>query len=583
MACGTRAGQWLLLRLLLMATAALVLALAQPAALQQHPPPPRLARRSVTAADLGNFRGAMLVKNGKITTCECALIDNQAAFVAASCLDYGNGRNLDMSATYAIYFDGGMGQQPAMAPVNPADIIVHPRYGRDTNANNLAILQYSFTAQGSWVNYIAAYRDEWSDIVYVRRQLMSATQMQWATPAVRTNDDDDPGCTSASELYNRNQGAFFCSRIYTPSVFSTTCNMPYGSIYGVASSSMGIAALYSHSVVYGDSMCGGSQTYHYYTVLTNYLRYARSVLGRGPKEFVEDTEGLSGVRRIVNYYMGSSTAPNDDGTTMFTGDMVRVEGGGGGDSGQQQQQSPPPPPPQNSQSGTGPTQTQGPGSGGTSGGSSLMPSGNGGGNNSNNNNSNSNSNNNNNSNGNGNGNNNGGSGSNNNLTATGNPTATGSSGPGIGNPAKSDNSYDDPNANDALTRTSVDGKPKSSVDFGIDGMDARFSGLSRDAVIALSVAIPVSVVLLAILVFVTYRNYRRRHPGTRRWRRGSVKRKSVARSLVEQIGGAAREERLPAYEDLHDTSSIHTVPAVHFQDETASHFDLPTPLQTPRP
>ncbi|KAJ2450450.1 hypothetical protein EV183_004288 [Coemansia sp. RSA 2336] len=237
---------------------------------------------------------------------QAQLATSKPAFVAASCLDL-DGKRFRDGVTYEIHFDGAKGNKPAKTSVDPANIIIHPRYNPSKYSNNIAILQFSFTEQSSWVNYIAAYRDEWSDIAYVRRILTDADKMTWRTPKVRSFTTNDPGCEKASGLYRYNQDTFYCSRIYSWSVFSSSCNMPYGSIYGVTSSSMGIAGLYSHSVVYGTGICGGYTVYHYYIVLTNYLKYARSVLGRTPKEFVEDKDGLKGESDE-----GNDSAQNDE-------------------------------------------------------------------------------------------------------------------------------------------------------------------------------------------------------------------------------------------------------------------------------
>ncbi|KAJ2709180.1 hypothetical protein H4R19_004384 [Coemansia spiralis] len=320
-------------------------------------------------------------------------------------------------------------------------------------------------------------------------------------------------------LYDRNQQTLFCSRGYTPSAFKTTCNMPYGSVYGVASSSMAIAALYSHTVAYGGNACGGGQEYHYYTVLTNYLKYVRSVLGRTPMEFVEDTDGLSSVRRIISYYMGSSTAPNADGTTMFGGNMVALQGGvqqvpqqdagqpspgqsstvGVGNAIQTSQ-------PYNSTSGVGPTPTPTP----TSPSPSLQR-----------------------------------------------PPANHNNG-AVGDPADSNNSYDNSAANGDLQNTGIATRPHVSVDFEATGTDAlsgepaHYSGLSQKATIAIAVSVPIGTILIAAIVFFLVRHYRRNKAAGWRGGSGSGKRKSNVHSIIEQLGGAAREERLPTYEDLHD-------------------------------
>ncbi|KAJ1723855.1 hypothetical protein LPJ61_005792, partial [Coemansia biformis] len=514
MARGTRAAVPSLALVLISVVA--VLALLRPALGY----PSRLIGRSVSAADLSNFRGAILVKNGQTTSCEVALIDNKAAIVAANCLDY-DGGSLKAGVTYEIYFDGAMGGAPAKTSVAQSDIIVHPKFSVDTFANNIAILQFSFAAQGSWVNYIAAYRDEWTDVVYVRRTLMAPSTMQWLTPSVQSNTNDDSGCSGASMLYDRNQNTFFCSRIHTTSAFKSTCSLPYGSIYGVASSSMAIAALYSHTVSYGGDACGSGTEYHYYTVLTNYLKYVRSVLGRTPKELVEDTDGLSSVRRIINYFMGSSTAPNADGTTMFGGNLIPRQGGL--PPGQMAQQ--PDSPRKSSQSAMLPTPTGPPDEvdSGTAADSSPL------------------------------------SASTSNTSQSPSPTSSRSASASkhagaIGNPADADNSYDDSQANGDLLNTAINSKPFASVDFSNgNGTDSGASkepakgGLSTKAIVAIAVATPTGTILIAVVAFLLYRLHKNKSP-----RGGSFKRKSTAHTLIEQIGGARREERLPAYEELHE-------------------------------
>ncbi|KAJ2771198.1 hypothetical protein IWQ56_001879 [Coemansia nantahalensis] len=502
----TRATLLLLLLLLFHSAAALGL-------------PPRMVRRSVSAADLAGFRGAILVKNGQTTSCEIALIDNKAAIVAAGCLDYSDG-SVSSATTYEVYFDGAKSGTPGKVTVAASDIVVHPRFSLDTMANNIAVLQFSYTAQGSWVNYIAAYRDEWTDTVYVRRTLASPGSMQWLAPAVQSGAQDEAGCTDASMVYERNQRAFFCSRGATPSPFQTTCSLPYGSVYGVASSSMAIAALYSHTVSYGGNACGGGTEYHFYTVLTNYLKFVRSVLGRAPKEFVEDTDGLSGVRRIIGYFMGSSTAPNADGTTMFGGNLIGPQPG----TPQPQPQPQPPPQPDADKDDPEPSPTADPDN-------HSSPAGN--------------------------------RPTNSSRPAGSTPTQAQPESPTkpassrrIVDPADANNSYDNTAANGDLLNTNIASKPRVSIDFesgdNSGGMDSASARLSQTAIIAIAVSVPLGIILIAAAVFAFVRSYRRSRLTGGRWHRsGGPKRKSVAHSLIEQLGGAAREERLPTYEDLH--------------------------------
>ncbi|KAJ1871695.1 hypothetical protein LPJ55_003703 [Coemansia sp. RSA 990] len=524
----------------------------------------KLAKRSVSASDLSNFRGAILVKNGKPTSCECALIDNKAAFVAASCLDL-DGKRIRDGVTYEIYFDGAKGNKPAKTSVDPANIIIHPRYNPSKYSNNIAILQFSFTEQSSWVNYIAAYRDEWSDIAYVRRILTDAGKMTWRTPKVRSFTLTDPGCEKASGLYRYNMDTFYCSRIYSWSVFSSTCNMPYGSIYGVTSSSMGIAGLYSHSVVYGTGTCGGDTAYHYYIVLTNYLKYARSVLGRTPKEFVEDKDGLKGVRRIINFRMKNALSANDDGTYMFGGDMIYPRPGLPGPNAEplpattaQPEPEPEPEPepkpepepqpqPDPDTPGEKPTTLSRPSPSTTSDGnnndnqddepdninassssSSVSEAADS------------------------------DSDSSIDLVLDEEPEEENSEDNKFTDPADNSSLYDNPEINNELlqskiTSVTADAAHEESNEGNVPAQDVE-DKLSKGAIIAMSVVIPVGVILLAVIGFLLYKMYRKDHNGSI-WGLRSSKREKTVHALVDEIGGASHGGNLPSYENIHQAAS----------------------------
>ncbi|KAJ2488443.1 hypothetical protein IWW37_004794 [Coemansia sp. RSA 2050] len=286
--------------------------------------PGSLAVRSASAADMRNFRGAILVKNGIPTSCELALIDNRAAFVAANCLDYKEGQ-VNIDTKYEVYFDGAKGLRPGRAVINLNKIRVHTQYSPFTFANNVAIVEFDFTDHGDWVNYLAVNRLEWKDIVYVRRQLESASSMSWTMPSVTSQLNSDPGCAKASGLFASNPSDLLCSKSSVSSPVSDRCSMPYGSLYGVASKAMAISALYSHTVVYSDKMCGGGDAYNFYTQLSNYTRFAYAILGRRPFELIENVEQYMTLRHITSFRMANSRAPNDQGTTMFGGDLLAAQ------------------------------------------------------------------------------------------------------------------------------------------------------------------------------------------------------------------------------------------------------------------
>ncbi|KAJ1821572.1 hypothetical protein GGH91_000913 [Coemansia sp. RSA 2671] len=286
--------------------------------------PNSLAVRSASAADMRNFRGAILVKNGIPTSCELALIDNRAAFVAANCLDYSEGQ-VNIDTKYEVYFDGAKGLSPGRVAVNLNKIRVHTQYSPVTFANNVAVVEFDFNDHGDWVNYLAVHRLEWKDIVYVRRLLESPSSMTWSMPSVTSQLNSDPGCAKASGLFASNQNDILCSKSSVSSPVSDRCSMPYGSLYGVASKAMAISALYSHTVVYSDKMCNGGDAYNFYTQLSNYTRFAYAILGRRPFEHIENLEEYLALKHITSFRMANSRASNDQGTTMFGGDLLAAQ------------------------------------------------------------------------------------------------------------------------------------------------------------------------------------------------------------------------------------------------------------------
>ncbi|KAJ2078975.1 hypothetical protein H4R24_004100 [Coemansia sp. RSA 988] len=362
---------------------------------------------------------------------------------------------------------------------------------------------------------------EWSDVAYVRRNLANADSMEWDSPKVETYSDIDQGCDKASTLYSKNTDTFYCSLIHTPSLSNSNCNMPYGSIYGVVSGDTAIAGLYSHSVVYGDDTCSGDKQYHYYTVLTYYLKYARSVLGRTPKELCEDKEGLSNFKRIINYRMKWNSSANDDGTSMFGGDMLAIQPRAAVSS-----------------------------SDSTSASSTIMDD------------------NDNNSRSNDIGDNSSNTSKDNDRTRNAgddNSTVDGTDDDRTRN-ADDDNSTSDGADTGTdnfqtgeLHHDGNDGNSKDSDNSDIEAnhsdRDSSYAGPSKGAVIAMGVTIPLVVIGLAVLAYVLFRKHRKKYP-LGKWRKGTIKRKSTVRALIEEIGGASRPEVLPTYSAIYD---LHTL------------------------
>ncbi|KAJ1787247.1 hypothetical protein LPJ59_005769 [Coemansia sp. RSA 2399] len=93
--------------------------------------------------------------------------------------------------------------------------------------------------------------------------------------------------------------------------------MPYGLVYSwnTTDSTIVMSNLYSHSVVYGSSLCGGStQALHYYTALWTYLGFAYGVLGSPISIYWEGVLGT--------WIYKNSNAMNPPGDTSVSGAMI---------------------------------------------------------------------------------------------------------------------------------------------------------------------------------------------------------------------------------------------------------------------
>ncbi|ORX73331.1 hypothetical protein DL89DRAFT_255431 [Linderina pennispora] len=88
------------------------------------------------------------------------------------------------------------------------------------------------------------------------------------------------GCADASPMFATNTGDYWCNSLKMDAVGGTNCSMPFGTAYGSVNNTLAMVALYSHSAVYGDDFCGGSDQFHYYTLLANYTAFASGVLER---------------------------------------------------------------------------------------------------------------------------------------------------------------------------------------------------------------------------------------------------------------------------------------------------------------
>ncbi|KAJ2553049.1 hypothetical protein EV175_003084, partial [Coemansia sp. RSA 1933] len=269
-------------------------------------------------------RTGVLVKNGVQTSCELALIDNKAAFVAANCVTNTSGK-LDTSSAYTVsYADSTVQSSKAVsASITSSSITLHPDYSVDTLANNIAIIQFNPSATVSWQNPIAVNYAAWSDTVLSRRRLVSVSSANWASLLSESLSESTGDCAGNSGLYSTNTNDFVCSFQRSAPLMSSQCNLPYGSVYGVQNSNAAVAGLYSYSVINGDQFCGSSSVVSYYLMLSDYVAFAKDTIGRDVS--LSFDQGFT-VNNVITYSMKQESFSSPSGTSVLTGNLFGSTG-----------------------------------------------------------------------------------------------------------------------------------------------------------------------------------------------------------------------------------------------------------------
>ncbi|KAJ1783594.1 hypothetical protein LPJ59_006545, partial [Coemansia sp. RSA 2399] len=415
-------------------------------------PERRLSTRDFSGSDLINYHGAVLVKNGIETSCEIALIDNQSAFVAASCIEMTNGA-VDTSVQHDVYFDQYGNNSPAKTPVASSDIHIHPSYDRNTLANNIAIIEFDFTDQGNWTNSIAVYPTEWTDTLFVRRELIEASSSTWGDIDLKSNTVDLSTCSMYSAIFGDNGNDMRCNSIQVNSVWNAECPLPYGSLYGeVANTSLAIGGLHSYTFMPTSDYCNGDRGLYYFTMLYDYVEWAESIIGRNISVLVGDTSAYDATSKSTSFSMNDTSAFNPDNWYLFSSN-VRF--------------------------------------------------------------------------------------------------------PALWNSADADSEYLSYSGSISSGGGDAEDGSLAGDTSSVEGMTdagAAYTGLSKDATIAIAVSVPVGVIILATIAFFVYKRRHRREghiPG--RWRRSRIKSQADVDELVEQLGGAEEHDTLPTYREIHDS------------------------------
>ncbi|KAJ2704963.1 hypothetical protein FB645_002827 [Coemansia sp. IMI 203386] len=278
-----------------------------------------LNTRDVELSSILDYRGAVLLINRKQTSCEAALVDSNAAFISASCFEYSGSTTVDTSKnTYELMIKLGSGNSNSQK-VSISKINVHPKYDPKTYINNVAIVQFSTGGAATWQEYIAVNPSEWDDQYFSRRSLTDSYSSTWNNIIAFSSTTTPSDCAKASKAYSENKQDFLCNYAASLSIYNRDCKVPYGTVYAVVQpDDFGVAAIYSHSAIYGDSMCSSQKKLHYYTILRNYIPWAARAIGRSIGGFSKDSSFKLAID--YDYSMTEVSTSSVSGVQVFSGD-----------------------------------------------------------------------------------------------------------------------------------------------------------------------------------------------------------------------------------------------------------------------
>ncbi|KAJ2155846.1 hypothetical protein IW145_004127, partial [Coemansia sp. RSA 521] len=319
--------------------------------------------------DVVSYHAAVLVKNGKQTSCEIALIDGSSGFVAATCVVDANGA-VDTSSRYEVYTDNYGTRKSVNAPILSGSIRVHPQFKTSSFANNIAIVQFSLSGNPKLKIDVAVDHRTWASTKFVRRSMSNLENGEWGTPNTGGSELSRSECAASSGLYSSNYFDFECSTDTLPSMVGSQCRVPYGALYGVINGKMGIGGIYSHSVIQGDSICDSAKTVHYFVLLSNFIAFAENVLGRGVRtlstgDFMVQSDLYYGMepeafaRADSELIIGGNVFNRNSGEAMMTANGAPEQENNGNTAGGQTSSQAPNPAPGTSSAPTNPQPTPG--------------------------------------------------------------------------------------------------------------------------------------------------------------------------------------------------------------------------------
>ncbi|KAJ1813678.1 hypothetical protein LPJ60_006266, partial [Coemansia sp. RSA 2675] len=230
---------------------------------------PVFSTQDITNGIDAQFDGLLII-NSEQTSCEIAMVTDAYGFIAANCLmvkDKVVSSLKDMQVAV---------RGPKLSAIYPVtNVTIHPKYDATTLANNIAVIKYTSPSNSGIKGKVAATSTNWNQLGYLRRTLSDVPKLIWNEPTyLVTTQDEDASCSLGSPVFGANRKSFICSNSTTKVPAGGSCSLPYGLVYGVVKpNKVAPAAIYSHTVVFGEGLCSNFMKLHYYVQLGNYVSW----------------------------------------------------------------------------------------------------------------------------------------------------------------------------------------------------------------------------------------------------------------------------------------------------------------------
>ncbi|KAJ2308749.1 hypothetical protein IWW55_000252 [Coemansia sp. RSA 2706] len=104
---------------------------------------------------LKDVKGGILVKDGKRTSCELGVIDNQSAVVSPICMGFTTTNRTQPGVNFEVYLDAGIDGKTAKYTVE--NITIHPGLNSSGLNNDIAVIKYNMAGANEWQNLEYSY------------------------------------------------------------------------------------------------------------------------------------------------------------------------------------------------------------------------------------------------------------------------------------------------------------------------------------------------------------------------------------------------------------------------------------------